>query len=98
MNFSKFEEKIGIKFKDKNFEVLGVSVDENKEKWLKAIEEDGLPWVNVRDVKGTKDDAARLYNVTSVPTNYLIDPNGKIIAKNLRGEEVAEKLAEVLGN
>lgn len=88
------------KYKSKNFEVIGVSLDSpgKKADWLKAIEEDGLKWVNLSDLQGWKNAAALLYNIRAVPTSYLIAPDGKIIATNLRGVELNRKLAEVLGN
>lgn len=84
------------KYKEKNFTILGVSLDQQKENWLKAIEADNLTWTHVSDLKFWGNDAARLYHVQSIPHNMLIDPNGIIIAKDLRGEELAQKLAEVL--
>jgi len=85
-------------YKEKNFEVLGVSLDDQKTKaaWLKAIKDDGLPWLQVSDLKGWNNEAARLYGVRAVPTNYLLDPQGKIIAQNLRGDALEEKLKEIL--
>lgn len=86
------------KYKDKNFTVLGVSLDrENgKESWLKAIQDDKLTWTNVSDLNYFKNAAALQYNITAIPQNFLIDPNGKIIAKNLRGDDLGRKLKEVL--
>ncbi len=84
------------KFKDKNFTILGVSLDDDKEKWQAAITKDGLPWTHVSDLKGWESIAARTYNVESIPTNFLVGPDGKIVARDLRGEELAAKLAEVL--
>ncbi|WP_295128388.1 TlpA disulfide reductase family protein [uncultured Chitinophaga sp.] len=86
-------------FKDKNFTVLSVSLDKagHKEAWLKAIEQDGLSaWTHVSDLKYWDNNVARMYGVRGVPTNYLIDPSGKIIAKNLRGEDLQKKLEEVI--
>lgn len=83
-------------FKDKNFTILGVSLDKDKEAWLKAIEKDQLNWTQVSDIKGWDNEVAQLYAVQSIPANFLIDPNGKIIARNLRGEQLLEKLAEIL--
>ncbi|HEY1111922.1 MAG TPA: TlpA disulfide reductase family protein [Chitinophagaceae bacterium] len=85
------------KFKDKNFTILGVSLDQNEEAWKKAIEKDGLPWTHVSDLQSWNNAVAALYRVQAIPQNYLIDPNGKIIAKNLRAEQLEEKLCEVLG-
>nr|WP_315419130.1 TlpA disulfide reductase family protein [uncultured Pedobacter sp.] len=83
------------KFKDRNFEIISVSLDDKKEPWLKAIEADGLPWIHVSDLKGWKNAVARLYGITSVPQNLLLDPNGKIVAKNLRGEELQMELDKI---
>lgn len=86
-------------FKDKNFTVLGVSLDNpgKKEAWLKAIEKDGLPWTQVSDLQGWKNSAAILYGVKGIPQNFLIDPSGKIIATNLRGAFLEKKLEELIG-
>jgi len=83
-------------YKNKGFEILGVAADNNKEQWLKAIKEDKLPWENVCDLKGDKNVAALIYGINAYPTNFLIDEKGIIIAKNLRGENLAKKLAELL--
>lgn len=84
------------KFKGKNFEILAVSLDNKKDAWLKAITDDGLPWLHVSDLKGWKNEVAVQYNVQAVPQNWLIDPNGVIIASNMRGKELEDKLASVL--
>jgi len=83
------------RFKEKNFTILGVSLDKDKEAWLKAIEKDQLTWTHVSDVKGWDNAVAQLYSVQSIPANFLIDPNGKIIAKNLREDKLLEKLGEI---
>jgi len=85
------------KFKDKNFTVLGVSLDQEKEPWINAIQKDKLTWTQVSDLKFWNNEVAQLYRVQGIPQNFLIDPNGKIIAKNLRGEELEAKLCEFLG-
>lgn len=87
------------KYKDKNFTVLGVSLDKQsgRNDWLAAIKNDGLTWTQVSDLKFWNNEAAALYYVSSIPANFLIDPNGKIVAKNLRGDDLEEKLKEVLG-
>jgi peroxiredoxin len=85
------------KFKDKGFEVFGVSLDRTKEDWLQAIAEDGLTWTHVSDLKYFDSQAARDYNISAIPFSILIDPQGKIIAKNLRGRALDKKLEEVLG-
>ena len=84
------------KYKDKNFTVLGVSLDEEKSKWLAAIKDDHLVWAQVSDLKGWGSVATSLYGFDSIPYNVLIDPQGKIIATLLRGEELEEKLNELL--
>jgi peroxiredoxin len=85
-------------FKDKNFTVLGVSLDQpgKKEAWLQAIEKDGLTWTHVSDLKFWNNEVAKQYGINSIPANFLIDPTGKIIARDIRGEELQKKLAEVL--
>jgi peroxiredoxin len=84
------------KFKNKGFTVLGVSLDSNKDRWLEAITKDNLTWTQVSDLKGWANDVGKLYNISSIPQNLLIDKDGKIIAKNLRGPALEEKLAEVI--
>ncbi|ATL49884.1 alkyl hydroperoxide reductase [Chitinophaga caeni] len=78
--------------KDKNFTIVGVSLDEGKKGWLHAVEQDGMPWKQVSDLKGFKSDLAVKYGITAIPQNVLVDPSGKIIAKNLRGEDLLEQL------
>lgn len=85
------------KFKDKNFAVLGVSLDKNKEAWLKAIKDDGLSWTQVSDLKYWQNEVATMYKVQSIPQNFLIDPNGNIVARDLRGPALEQKLCELLG-
>ena len=77
--------KLYDSFKDKGFEIFAVSVDESKSMWLKAIEKDKLLWINVSELNGTKNSAVLTYGVFEYLTNYLINPEGIIIAKNLRG-------------
>ncbi len=84
------------KYKDQNFTILGVSLDSDKDAWLKAIEKDHLTWHQVSDLKQWDNEAAQLYGVQAIPANFLIDPSGKIIAKDLRGEELPQTLAKVL--
>jgi peroxiredoxin len=83
-------------FKDKGFAVVGVSLDNNAEAWKKAIKDLEIPWAQMSDLKGWKCAGAALYNVHSIPATVLIDQSGTIIAKNLRGEELAAKLKEIL--
>ncbi|MFC5270137.1 redoxin domain-containing protein [Adhaeribacter terreus] len=88
--------KMYNKYKDKGFEIFGVSFDQSKEKWVKAIADDKLTWPHVSDLKGWESAAGKLYNITAIPHTVLIDKEGKIIAKNLRGAALEAKLAEVL--
>jgi peroxiredoxin len=83
-------------FKDKNFTVLGVSLDKEKSPWLSAIKEDGLEWKQVSDLKYWNNAASTLYNVESIPYNVLIDPKGAVIGTSLRGPGLRNKLAELL--
>jgi peroxiredoxin len=85
------------RYKDKNFTVVGVSLDrpDSKALWLKVIRRDHLDWIEVSDLNFWNSKAALAYNVNSVPANFLIDPSGKIVAKNLRGEALQSKLAEL---
>ena len=84
------------RFKDKNFTVLGVSLDQDKGNWLNAVKVDQLAWTQVSDLQYWSNAVAQLYRVQSIPQNFLIDPNGIIIAKNLRGEDLIAKLQELL--
>ena len=85
------------KFRDKNFTILGVSLDQQKEAWVRAIDKDGLVWSHVSDLQSWNNAAARLYKINSIPGNMLIDPSGKIIAKDLHGENLERTLAQYLG-
>lgn len=85
------------RFKNKNFTVLGVSLDKAREPWIKAIKDDGLAWTQVSDLKFWYNDVAVKYHVQQIPTNFLVGPDGKIVGRNLRGEELQEKLCELLG-
>ncbi|TWV94691.1 TlpA disulfide reductase family protein [Chitinophaga pinensis] len=86
------------KFKDKNFTILGVSLDDEdgRKAWLHAVAKDGMPWTQVSDLQGFKSKAAIDYGINAIPANFLIAPDGKIIARNLRGDELEKKLAQVL--
>ena len=84
------------KYKAKGFEVLGVSFDQNKDKWLQAVKADNLTWTHVSDLKGWGNEAAKVFGITSIPQNLLLDKEGKIIAKNLRGAELDAKLEEII--
>lgn len=85
------------KFKNKNFTILGISLDRSREDWLKAIKDDGLTWTHVSDLKYWNNEVAQKYHVQGIPQNFLIGPDGKIIGKNLRGAELQMKLCELLG-
>ena len=84
------------KFKNKNFTILGVSLDDNKEKWLQAIKADKLKWQQVSDLKGWENVTVSLYGYDGIPYNVLLDPQGKIIATSLRESALQAKLMEVL--
>jgi alkyl hydroperoxide reductase subunit AhpC len=88
--------KAYTKYHNKGLEILGVSLDTRKEAWIKAITDDKLSWNQVSDLQGWGNEVAVLYEIQSVPANLLIDPTGKVIAKDLRGEELEKKLAEIL--
>nr|WP_121270506.1 TlpA disulfide reductase family protein [Pedobacter schmidteae] len=82
-------------YKDKGFEILGVSVDHDKGKWVEAIKKDGLTWPQVSDLKGWESDARKVYGISGVPANFLISPDGKIIGSHLMGEVLNKKLEEL---
>lgn len=84
------------KFKDKNFSILGVSLDGNKDAWTKAIQADGLTWTHVSDLKKWESIPVRDYGLNAIPANVLVDPTGKIIARNLKGAALEAKLSEIL--
>ncbi len=83
------------KYKDKGFTILGVSFDDNKTRWLQAVEKDNLTWTQVSDLKGWGNEAGKLFGISSIPQNLLLDKQGKILAKNLRGAELEAKLEEI---
>lgn len=83
-------------FKDKGFTVFGVSLDGERDAWLKAIEDDKLEWTQVSELKMWDSEAGRLYNITSIPASFMIDPDGKIIGKNLRGPALKAFLEKTL--
>jgi peroxiredoxin len=88
------------KYKEKGFQVLGVSLDRpgGKERWLQAIHDDGLTWTQVSDLQFWDNAVARQYGIQAIPQNLLLDPNGKIVAKNLKGAELDRKLASIYSN
>ncbi|MFW5761352.1 MAG: peroxiredoxin family protein, partial [Cyclobacteriaceae bacterium] len=79
-------------YNDQGFEILGVSLDQSDEPWIEAIEKDGLSWTQVRDVE---NEVAETYQIQAIPASYLLNEKGEIIAKNLRGNELRQKLAEI---
>ena len=89
--------KMYNRFKDKGFEILGVSLDKRKDAWLKAIDKDQLTWYHVSDLRGWKNEVAQMYSVSSVPATVLLDREGRIVARNLRGAQLEAKVAEILG-
>jgi thiol-disulfide isomerase/thioredoxin len=90
--------KVYKEFNQKGFDVLGVSLDRTREDWIKAIADDNLTWTHVSDLAYFNCAAAKLYFVNSIPSNVLLDKNGVIVAKNLRGEELYNKVKEILGS
>lgn len=88
--------KVYKRFKDRNFTILGVSLDSKKDSWLKAIKKDELAWKQMSDLKGWNSQPAAVYGVQAIPANFLIDPQGKIIAKNLHGDSLMYRLDRFL--
>lgn len=84
------------KYKDKNFTVFGVSLDKAKDKWLEAVKADNLTWLHVSDLQGWQNAVAQQYGITSIPQNFLVDPQGNVVAKNLRGPALEAKLASLI--
>ncbi|TAF63783.1 MAG: AhpC/TSA family protein [Cytophagales bacterium] len=83
------------KYKNKNFTIYGVSLDVKKEQWLKAIKDDQLNWAHVSDLRGWESEAAKIYEIDAIPQTFLIDAQGRIVAKNLTPEELEKKLQEI---
>ncbi|MBV7531397.1 TlpA disulfide reductase family protein [Chitinophaga sp. sic0106] len=83
------------RFHDQGFEIIGVSLDTDKAAWMKAVAKDGLTWTHISDLKGWKSSPVLEFGISSVPTSFIVDKNGKVIAKDLRGEELEAKLAEI---
>ncbi|HLN19934.1 MAG TPA: redoxin domain-containing protein [Bacteroidales bacterium] len=90
--------KVYKEFNKKGFDVFGVSLDQTKEAWTKAIEDDKLTWTHVSDLKYWDNEAAKLYAVNAIPANFLLDQNGIIIGRNLRGEDLYNKVKETFGS
>lgn len=89
--------KLYDRYHDQGFEILGVSLDRSKDQWVKAIDDDGLEWLHISDLGFWNSSVVPVYNVKSIPKTYLIDKEGKILAKNLRGPALESKLAEIFG-
>jgi thiol-disulfide isomerase/thioredoxin len=90
--------KVYNDFKDKGFDIFGVSLDTDRKSWLKAIKDDNLTWHHVSDLKGWENSAAQVYGVRAIPANVLLDKDGYIIGKNLRGEDLRKKLEAVFAS
>ena len=84
-------------YQGKGFNVVGVSLDQKKEAWINAIQQMGMRWQQMSDLKGWKCAAVDAYGVTSIPSNILVDPTGKIVAMDLRGKKLLDKLKEIYG-
>lgn len=84
------------KYHERGFEILGISLDDARENWLKAVKDDGLTWTQISDLKGWSNEVADQYAIVSIPSNLLLDPDGVIIKKNLRGEDLHSALEELL--
>lgn len=83
-------------FHDQGFDVLGISLDSKKEAWLKGIQEEGYKWEQVSDLLGFKSPVCKAYDVNGIPALFLLDGDGKVIGKNLRGDDLRKKVAEYL--
>ncbi|WEK21628.1 MAG: TlpA disulfide reductase family protein [Candidatus Pedobacter colombiensis] len=83
------------RYKDKNFTVVGISLDDNEQKWKKAIQDDGMPWTQLSDLKGAANEVSVYYGIMGIPSTLLVDPQGKIMARDLRGEMLNKKLEEI---
>lgn len=90
--------QVYAQFQDRNFTLLGVSLDEERTraKWVQAIADDQLPWPQVSDLRGCAGETTRHYGIQSIAQNFLLDPQGHIVARNLRGEELTARLAQLL--
>lgn len=86
------------KYKDKGFDILGVSLDTKKDLWLKAIKDDGLQWRHISDLGGWQNEIAVVFKIKAVPSNFLLNSDGVVVAKNLRGEDLESKLLELFGS
>ena len=87
--------KVYERFKDKGFTVVGYSLDNSEKAWIGAVEKDGMPWEQLSGMHGVKIDASKLYGVTAIPSNFLLDPEGKIVGIDLRGERLERTLERI---
>lgn len=87
--------KVYERFKDKGFTVVGYSLDNSEKAWIGAVEKDGMPWEQLSGMHGVKIDASKLYGVTAIPSNFLLDPEGKIVGIDLRGERLERTLEQI---
>lgn len=85
------------KYHDKGFDIVGLSFDKSHESWVKAISELNMPWIHLSDLQGWESVAAQVYGVESIPASLLVDPTGRIVDANLRGEALGERLAQIFG-
>lgn len=90
--------KVYHKFKEKNFTVIGISLDDKGESWKKAIKDDGMPWTQLSDLKGWKNEVSTYYGIRGIPSTLLVDPKGNIIARDLKGEALNKKLEDLFNN
>ena len=86
------------KFKSKGFEIVSVSVDDERDEWIQAVKDDGMTWPQLLDTNERETSAAYRYSVTAIPSTFLIDSDGTIIGRNLRGDEVAAALEDFFKN
>ncbi|MVM41703.1 redoxin domain-containing protein [Spirosoma sp. HMF3257] len=89
--------RLYTKYKGKGFAIVSVSIDTDKTRWENAIKKDGYTWENVSELDGYSGSTAALYTVTAIPNSFLLDKDGKIIAKNLRGKNLEDKLISLMG-
>src|SRR5690606_2445784 len=89
--------KLYNRYKSQGFDILGVSLDKTQDRWVQAIEQDGLIWHHISDLKGWANEVAKMYGVSSIPHTILLDKEGRILARNLRGPQLEEKLREIFG-
>ena len=88
--------KVFNEFKNKNFTIIGISLDQDKQKWLKGIADDKLTWTHLSDLKYWDSEIPALYGVRGIPSNILLDPNGVIVARNIMGDDLRNTLLEVI--